>query len=378
MSRLRRWLRFERASVFNDRRPIGPEQAWDAGAAERRIRQATGAEDAPNRRYASCFLWYDGEAPDEDGDGVPDRFSDYKLLVCDVVDGEIAIMPQALRAAASRLPQADIPQADREEVERLLERLKDRAGIGGVERVRRAVAEVEAAYLDYAREYMREHGYEDYQPSRYELERVGETASGVLWKAEDPILGCVYILDTGSSAEVFLAKSRDGGEIRAREDIGRAVDPSELGERTEEAILAWLNRRAKPYRVVKQEEEKRYTLGVAYPVDELDSHGDYTDASELEEAAWRFMRQVIAKGRPGAGTDHAEGTEGAAQVVESYIYRGPDWLDEEGNLIAKAGDWLVGAVWSEEAWQRVKRGELTGWSIQGLASREEVEAPDGA
>jgi len=125
--------------------------------------------------------------------------------------------------------------------------------------------------------------------------------------------------------------------------------------------------------VVRPEEEKRYTLGVAYPVDELDSHGDFTDASELEEAAWRFMRDVIAKGHPGAGTDHAEGTEGAAQVVESYVYRGPDWLDEEGNLIAKAGDWLVGAVWSEEAWQRVRRGELTGWSIQGLASREEAD-----
>lgn len=121
-----------------------------------------------------------------------------------------------------------------------------------------------------------------------------------------------------------------------------------------------------PYRVVKSEEtpEARYTLGIAYPADRLDVHGEYTTADELEKAAWRFAKA----GLRAPGIQHKNGTDGAGRVVESYIYRGPDW--QMGDEVVKSGDWLIGVLWEPSTWDSIKKGALTGFSIQGYAKRE--------
>ena len=121
-------------------------------------------------------------------------------------------------------------------------------------------------------------------------------------------------------------------------------------------------------------EEQRYVLGVAYQAgkDERIKRGqdggrDYFTAGELEKAAWKFIKSRES------GLMHVDGTEGSADVVESYIYRGPDWTvgqDAAGeDVVVKAGDWLVGAVLSPEAWELHKQGKITGWSPQGKAVR---------
>jgi site-specific DNA-adenine methylase len=116
-------------------------------------------------------------------------------------------------------------------------------------------------------------------------------------------------------------------------------------------------------RIVRRDPEKRYTLAVAYPLREVDSWGDViTDPEQLEEAAWNYMRKSRR-----VGLDHAPGTEGAGTVVESYIYRGPRW--EVNGEVVEPGDWLLGVVWTPQAWERIKRGEKVGLSIQGWAHR---------
>jgi hypothetical protein len=116
--------------------------------------------------------------------------------------------------------------------------------------------------------------------------------------------------------------------------------------------------------------EQRYVLGVAYQAGRdpmikrgADGGRDYFSPEELEKAAWRFLQNG-----PETGLFHADGTEGAATVVESYIYRGPDW-DIGNGVVVKAGDWLVGAILDEHAWQLYKSGRVTGWSPQGTARR---------
>jgi len=116
------------------------------------------------------------------------------------------------------------------------------------------------------------------------------------------------------------------------------------------------------YNVIKSTGERRFTLGVAYPVAELDAHKDYMTKERLEEAAWLYMAKC-----QDIGLYHKDGTSGSGQVVESYIYRGPDW--EVGDQIIKSGDWLLGVLWSEEAWEVVKSGKVKGYSFQGLAKR---------
>jgi len=124
--------------------------------------------------------------------------------------------------------------------------------------------------------------------------------------------------------------------------------------------------------------EQRYLLTFGYPAgvrDEigsgLDGHRDYFAKADLELAAWSLL-----KGRtPDVGLYHRDGTVGHAQVVESYIYRGPDWLIKavDGtDVTVHEGDWLVGLLCDELAWSLYKSGQVTGTSIQGAGKRRRV------
>ncbi len=134
--------------------------------------------------------------------------------------------------------------------------------------------------------------------------------------------------------------------------------------------------------LIKSVAERRYTLTMGYPADTLDAavardgHLDFASVAEVEKAAWGFM----ANG-PEVGLFHEDGTEGAGQIVESYIYRGPDWTIEAPDgtsQVIKSGDWLIGTVWSEDAWAGIKAGEIGGTSMQGKASRRAPSPADVA
>lgn len=125
--------------------------------------------------------------------------------------------------------------------------------------------------------------------------------------------------------------------------------------------------------VVKADDERRYTLTVAYPANQpdakvaLDGHRDFAQPGAIESAAWSYM----TKSR-NVGLWHADGTDNAGQVVESYIYRGPRWtitaVDGSEQTI-KSGDWLLGIQWSPESWSLIKSGEVNGVSMQGKGTR---------
>jgi hypothetical protein len=122
--------------------------------------------------------------------------------------------------------------------------------------------------------------------------------------------------------------------------------------------------------------EERYVLGVAYQAgrDPLIKRGadggrDFFTADELEKASRTFLKS----GAMQIGIEHADGTMGHADVVESYIYRGPLWQQPDGTVV-KSGDWLVGAVLDEPTWAQVKTGRITGWSPQGTAKRRRSTA----
>lgn len=128
--------------------------------------------------------------------------------------------------------------------------------------------------------------------------------------------------------------------------------------------------------VAKAVAEQRFVLGVAYQAGPdpriqkgQDGGRDYFSAEELEKAAWSFM----ADGGRQVGIGHLDGTEGAATVVESYVWRGPDW-DLGDGIVVKAGDWLIGAILDEPAWDLAKAGRLAGFSPQGVAKRRRPAA----
>lgn len=125
------------------------------------------------------------------------------------------------------------------------------------------------------------------------------------------------------------------------------------------------------------DEPQRYVLGVAYQAGPdpkikrgADGGRDFFSADQLEKAAWSFLPSGAHVGLFHGPDD----TVGHATVVESYVYRGPDWDLGNGDVVRK-GDWLIGAILDDVAWQLYKSGRVTGWSPQGTAMRR-PPAPD--
>jgi len=97
------------------------DQAWDGGEAHKRILAwATEAGKVNWTKYASCYFWFDGTAPDPDHDGLPDQVGAYKLPFCDVIDGAVKAVPKGIMAVAGVLQGSmggvDISDADKTSV----------------------------------------------------------------------------------------------------------------------------------------------------------------------------------------------------------------------------------------------------------------------
>lgn len=70
------------------------DKPWDASAADKRVRDWAGADDAPNAKYARAFFV-------KQGDG--SNFGDYKLGYADVVDGKLVAVWRGVTAVAGVL-----------------------------------------------------------------------------------------------------------------------------------------------------------------------------------------------------------------------------------------------------------------------------------
>jgi hypothetical protein len=95
-------------TTFRDLPLADRDREWDGDAAERRVRKWADAEDEPNEKYRDAHLWYDADNKD--------NFTAYKLLIADVVDGELRAVPRGVMAAGNVLQGGrggvDIPSAD--------------------------------------------------------------------------------------------------------------------------------------------------------------------------------------------------------------------------------------------------------------------------
>ena len=72
---------------------VDRDHEWDGDAAEKRVRRWAGAEDKPNERYRDAHVWYDADKKQ--------NFTAYKLLIADVVGGELKAVPRGVMAAAA-------------------------------------------------------------------------------------------------------------------------------------------------------------------------------------------------------------------------------------------------------------------------------------
>ncbi|MEC1928299.1 XkdF-like putative serine protease domain-containing protein [Bacillus amyloliquefaciens] len=105
-------------------------------------------------------------------------------------------------------------------------------------------------------------------------------------------------------------------------------------------------------------DEQKLVYGIVYEPDVPDAHGDYMTAEEIEKAAHGFLADAR-----NIDTNHNfEG--GTCEVVESYV--APDDF-EIGNAVIRKGSWVLVTKASDEVWDQIKAGVITGYSMAGTA-----------
>lgn len=116
--------------------------------------------------------------------------------------------------------------------------------------------------------------------------------------------------------------------------------------------------------IIDKADEKQLVYGVVYEPDVEDAHGDYMEADDIEKAAHEFMKEAR-----NIDTNH-DFEAGVGEVVESYI--APADFDIDGETIKK-GTWLMVTKASDEVWESIKKGEITGYSMAGTAETIEKQ-----
>jgi hypothetical protein len=95
-------------TAFGDLPLADRERSWDGAAAEKRVRAWAKAEEEPNERYRDAHVWYDADRKE--------NFTAYKLLIADVVDGKLVVVPRGVMAAGNVMDGArggiDLPRND--------------------------------------------------------------------------------------------------------------------------------------------------------------------------------------------------------------------------------------------------------------------------
>lgn len=116
--------------------------------------------------------------------------------------------------------------------------------------------------------------------------------------------------------------------------------------------------------VEKAEEDRQIVFGVVLEPGTVDAQGDTLKAETIEIAAHRWLAKFQDR-----GLMHNKIINSKIEIYESYI--APVNLTMGGQKVKK-GTWLLMYhVLDSALWKKIKSGELTGFSMGGVGTREE-------
>ena len=115
--------------------------------------------------------------------------------------------------------------------------------------------------------------------------------------------------------------------------------------------------------ICKMDEEQRLIYGIVLVPDVEDLQGDICSKEDIQAACHDYLvNSRLIKAQHRAPTD--------ADVVECYIAPTDIQL---GKGVIPEGSWvMVTKVHSNAMWEAVKKGDITGYSIGGRGTREEI------
>ena len=105
--------------------PLAPrKREWDGSAAEKRVRDWSGADEQPNEAYRDAHVWYDQNKQE--------NFGSYKLLIADIIDDQPVAVPRGVMAAAAVMQGSrggvDLPTKDIDRVKSHLQKYYKKMG----------------------------------------------------------------------------------------------------------------------------------------------------------------------------------------------------------------------------------------------------------
>lgn len=115
---------------------------------------------------------------------------------------------------------------------------------------------------------------------------------------------------------------------------------------------------------IKKADDQRLVWGEVYAPDRPDVHGEFMSAADIQEMAYDFMRRMMQQE---VDVQHSHRAVPNVVVVESFIAR-------EGDPDFIPGSWVVCCHVDDDAtWEKVKSGELNGFSVEALVYKEDQE-----
>jgi len=125
----------------------------------------------------------------------------------------------------------------------------------------------------------------------------------------------------------------------------------------------------------KANDEHRFTLGPWYIPNRYDAHGEWTDATELQNALWDYVKSGDRDIRLQHNRDIVAGEWLEAMSFPVPVTIGMNKASTEP-IVYPAGTVFLGVQWKPWAWDMVKAGKIRGFSIGGAAARIEMEIPE--
>jgi len=119
--------------------------------------------------------------------------------------------------------------------------------------------------------------------------------------------------------------------------------------------------------IAKADDEQQLVYGVVYEPGVEDTHGDFMEASDIEKAAHGFMKSY-----QNIDTQH-NFEAGAGELVESYVAPADFQV---GEATITKGSWVIVTKATEEIWKSIKDGDITGYSMAGMAETKEIAKSD--
>jgi hypothetical protein len=160
----------------------------------------------------------------------------------------------------------------------------------------------------------------------------------------------------GSTLSGLFGASKENGEWR----WAPAAVAQAKGVAKQAATIASV---ARFVPVLKVDKAKRLVTGVVLEPGEIDAHRDIVPAEVVERAAHRFLARFNSETR--LGLMHKRFGDVGLELVESWL--APSDMHVGGEPV-KEGTWLMTVrVVNSDLWEKVKRGQFTGFSIGGIA-----------